>query len=137
MDTVRPELRGITLLARCYLALSVLTLAAVVLLRNDPGLVTPAVWVRVTIVAVTAALMAVFAARTARGSRGAYRRLRIVSAVMLVAIVVIIALPGGFPLWLKIEQAVCGLFLAGVVLLANGARVRSLFAWSRLTRSSG
>jgi hypothetical protein len=37
-------------------------------------------------------------------------RLRIVSAVVLVAIVVIIAPPGGFPLWLKIEQGGCGLF---------------------------
>jgi hypothetical protein len=72
--------------------------------------------------------MAVLATRTAGGSRGAYRRLRIVSAVMLAAIVVIIALPGEFPLWLKIEQGVCGLLLAGVVLIANGPRVRSQFA---------
>jgi hypothetical protein len=127
MDSIRPELRSITLLVRCYLALSVLTLAAIALMRNDPALVTTAVWVRATIVVASAALMAAFAARTARGSRGAYRRLRIVSAVMLVAIVVIIALPGDFPLWLKIEQGVCGLLLACVVLLANRSHVRARF----------
>jgi hypothetical protein len=128
MEDIDPELRRINLFVRCYLALSVLTLAAIALLRDDPVLVTTAVWVRATIVVASAALMAVFAARTARGSRGAYRRLRIVSAVMLVAIVVIIALPGDFPLWLKIEQGVCGLLLAGVVLVANRPHVRSRFA---------
>ena len=30
---------------------------------------------------------------------------------MLIAIAVIIALPGTFPLWMKLEQAVCGLLL--------------------------
>jgi len=128
MDDIHPELRRITLLVRCYLALSVLTLAAIALMRDDPALVTTAVWVRASIVVASAALMAAFAARTARGSRGGYRRLRIVSAVMLVAIVVIIALPGDFPLWLKIEQGICGLFLACVVLIANSPRVRSRFA---------
>jgi hypothetical protein len=128
MENLRPELRIVNLLVGCYLGLSVLTLAAIALLRNDPAIVNPAVWVRGTIVVASAALMAVLATRTARGSRGAYRRLRIVSAVMLVAIVVIIALPGDFPMWLKIEQGVCGLFLGGVVLIANGERVRSRFA---------
>jgi hypothetical protein len=46
---------------------------------------------------------------------------------MLVAIVVIIALPGTFPLWLKGEQAVCGLLLLGVALLVNGKHLRSVF----------
>jgi hypothetical protein len=69
----------------------------------------------------------VFAARLARGSRRAHLRLRLVSAIMLVAIVVIIAIPGGFPVWLKVEQGVCGLLLLGVVLIVNGRRMRSLF----------
>jgi hypothetical protein len=128
MDNIRRELRNLTVLVHCYLALSVLTLAAIALFRDVPTLVNTAVWVRATIVLAGAALLAVFAARTARGSRRAYLRLRIVSAVMLVAIVVIIAVPGDFPLWLKIEQGGCGLFLAGVVLIANGVRVRSQFA---------
>jgi hypothetical protein len=46
---------------------------------------------------------------------------------MLVAIVVIIAIPGSFPLWMKIEQGACGLVLLGVVAIVNGKQLR---AWS-------
>jgi len=69
-----------------------------------------------------------FAAGAARGSRGAYRRLRVITAVMPVAIVVIIALPGTFPLWMKVEQAVCGVLLLGVVAVVNGRVMRASFA---------
>lgn len=111
-----------------YLAVSVLTLAAIVLLRNDASVVNPAVWIRGTIVAASSVLTLAFAAGAARGSRGAYRRLRIITAVMPVAIVVIIALPGTFPLWMKVEQAVCGVLLLGVVAIVNGRAMRTSFA---------
>ena len=111
-----------------YLAVSVLTLAAIVLLRNDASVVNPAVWIRGTIVAASSVLTLAFAAGAARGSRGAYRRLRIITAVMPVAIVVIIALPGTFPLWMKVEQAVCGVLLLGVVAIVNGRDMRASFA---------
>ncbi|WP_433445431.1 hypothetical protein [Nonomuraea sp. CA-141351] len=116
------------LLAGGYLGISVLTLVAVVLLRDDPSVVNDAVWVRGTIVVVSALMTFAFAVGTSRGSRRAYLRLRIISAVMVVAIVVIIALPGLFPVWMKIEQGVCGLVLLGVVAIANGRHLRSLFA---------
>jgi hypothetical protein len=122
-----PKLGGMTksirALVACYLTLSVLTLVAVVLLRGHADLVTPAVWVRTSIVAATALLMMSFVVRAGRGSARAFRRLRLVSAIMLVAIVVILAIPGSFPLWLKIEQAVCGLLLLGVVLQVNSGRL--------------
>ena len=111
-----------------YLAVSVLTLAAIVLLRNDASVVNPAVWIRGTIVAASSVLTLAFAAGAARGSRGAYRRLRIITAVMPVAIVVIIALPGTFPVWMKVEQAVCGVLLLGVVAIVNGRDMRANFA---------
>src|SRR5690348_8602528 len=120
-------MRTVKILAASYLALSVLTLLAVVMLRHHPSIVTDAVWVRSTIVVLSAALTFTFAVRAAAGSRGAYRRLRILSSVMVVAIVVIIALPGLFPVWLKIEQGVCALLLVGVVILANGRQTRALF----------
>ena len=111
-----------------YLAVSVLTLAAIVLLRDDVSVVNPAVWIRGTIVAASSVLTLAFAAGAARGSRGAYRRLRVITAVMPVAIVVIIALPGTFPLWMKLEQAVCGVLLLGVVAVVNGRVMRASFA---------
>lgn len=100
------------ILVASYLTLSVLTLVAVFLMRNHAGLVNPAVWVRTSIVTASAALMMSFVVRAA------YRRLRIVSTIMLVAIAVILVIPGDFPLWLKAEQAVCGLLLVGVVVKA-------------------
>ena len=124
----RAAMRGATLLVGCYLGLSVLTLVAIVLLRGHPALVTPAVWVRAVIVVATASLMTSFAVHAARGSNRAYRRLRIASAVMVVAIAVIIAIPGTFPMWMKVEQAACGLILLGVVILVNSTQMRSLFA---------
>ncbi|MFK0290168.1 hypothetical protein ACIQU6_06745 [Streptomyces sp. NPDC090442] len=124
----RKALHGMKLLIGGYLALSVLTLAALFVLRGDATVVNEAVWVRVGIVVASALLSFTFVVRAARGSRGAYRRLRIVSAVMVVAIAVIVAVPGPFPLWLKLEQGVCGLALLGVLVVANGSHLRALFA---------
>jgi hypothetical protein len=126
----RTPLRPVRLLVAGYLGISVLTLVAVVLLRNDAAVVNAAVWIRTTIVVASAAVMAALVARAARGSRRAYLRVRILSAVMVVAITVIIALPDPFPVWLKIEQGLCGLVLLGVVVVANGRRLRSAFAKS-------
>lgn len=112
-------------LTGAYLTISVLTVAAVVLLRHHPSLVADAVWVRTTIVAASALLLTVFAVRAAGGSARAYLRLRIVSAIVLVATAVVVAVPGAFPPWLRIEQAVCGLFLLGVVAIANSRPARA------------
>lgn len=100
------------ILVASYLTLSILTVVAVFLMRDHAGLVNTAVWVRTCIVAASAALMMSFVVRRA------CTRLRIVSTIMLVAITVILAVPGDFPLWLKVEQAICGLLLVGVVIRA-------------------
>lgn len=120
--------RTIRRLLLAYLGVSVAALVAIVVMRGDAAEVNPAVWTRATIVAVTAVLLLLFAARAAAGSRGAYRRLRIISVVTVVAIAVIVAVPGPFPGWLKIEQGVCGLIMAGVAVLANRPGLRALFA---------
>jgi hypothetical protein len=127
LPEARTHLRRAQLFVGAYLMVSTVTLAAIVVLRHHPTVVTPQVWVRAIIVVGTAALMATFAARAARGSAAAFLRLRLASGLMLIAIAVIITLPGGFPLWMKFEQAVCGVLLLGVVLLVNGRPVRSLF----------
>ncbi|WP_377273157.1 hypothetical protein [Peterkaempfera sp. SMS 1(5)a] len=110
-----------------YLGLSVATLAVAAALHGDAGAVNAAVWIRGTIVVASALLTRAFAARAARGSQRAYLRLRIVTGVMVAAIAAILALPGTFPLWMKIEQAACGLLLLGVVAVVNSRRVRALF----------
>ncbi len=116
------------LLVSGYVGISALALVAIVLLRNNAAAVNSAVWTRGTIVAISAFLTFAFTVRAARGSRRAYLRLRIISAVMLVAIAVIIALPGTFPVWMKVEQGVSGLVLIGVTTVVNGKHLRARFA---------
>lgn len=126
----RVSFRRIKLLVGCYFVISVLTLMAAYLLRNVPGMVNDAVWVRGEIVAASSLLLFTFVVGAARGRRRAYLRLRIASAVMVVAITVIVSLPGFLPVWMRIEQGVCGLILLGVVVVTNGKHLRSLFAAS-------
>jgi hypothetical protein len=127
-DRNRGTLRTVTAIVGTYLGISVLTLVAIILLRNNPAVVTIAVWIRGSLVVASAALMFAFALRAATGAPRAFLRVRLISAIMLVAIVVIIALPGTFPLWLKLEQAVCGALLLVVVILVNSKRMRAHFA---------
>ena len=112
-------MRNVVWLIRGYATVSLLTLVAMIVFRHDATMVTPAVWVRGSLVAAASLLTLFFAVRAARGDRRMLLRLRIVTAAMLVAIVVIISLPGLFPLWLKLEQGVCGLLLLAVVVQIN------------------
>ncbi|WAL63878.1 hypothetical protein ORV05_23145 [Amycolatopsis cynarae] len=125
---VQRAFRAVKLLIGTYTAVSVLTLVAIVALRGHASVVNDAVWIRGTLVLVSSLLTMAFALRAARGSRAAYLRLRIVSAVMVLAIAVIVAVPGPFPVWMKIEQGGCGLVLAGVVAIVYGKRLRAVFA---------
>jgi hypothetical protein len=119
----RPVMR----LVAAYVTLSALTLGVIAVLRHHSGLVNSAVWTRAVIVVLSSVLMLRFTRRAAKGAARAFLRLRIVSAVMVVAIAVIVALPGTFPVWMKIEQSVCGLVLIGVVGLVNRRPLRAMF----------
>ena len=124
LPSAEAAFRRLTLLVGGYVAISAMTLVAIFLLRCDAAAVNSAVWTRV---ALSALLTVTFTVRAARGSRRAYLRMRIFSAVMLAAIVVIIALPGTFPVWMKIEQGVCGVLLLGVCLIGYGKGLRASF----------
>jgi hypothetical protein len=121
-------LRAIRVLISCYVGLSALTLVVAVLLGGDPDLVPDSVWIRGVIVLASSVLLAVFAARAARGSRSAWRRVWLFAAIMTVAIVVIVAIPGVFPVWMKLEQVACGALLFTVVVLARSRPLRTAFA---------
>jgi hypothetical protein len=120
--------RKVKLLAGGYLGISALAVVAIVLLRHHQAEVNPAVWTHGIVVAASALVAFGLAVRAARGSRRAFRRLRIGSVVIVVAIAVTIALPGSFPLWMKAEQGVAGLFMIGIAVLVNRSHMRSLFA---------
>ncbi len=123
----RTAFRAVTLLVGGYLALSVLTMVVIVLLRHNPRAVNAAAWIRGTIVVLSALVMAAFAVRMARGSAAAHRRLRLLATVMVVAIAVIVAIPGMLPLWMRLEQAACGLLLTAVATLTRGRHLRAVF----------
>jgi hypothetical protein len=120
--------RRLTLLVVAYVVLSVLTVGVVALLRNHPAQVNSTVWTRDSIVAGVSLITLSMTLLAARGSRGAWWRLRIVSAAQIVAIVVIIAVPGAVPLWVKLEQGVCGVILLGIAGIANGRVMRDVFS---------
>lgn len=121
-------LRTPRLLLVGYAGVSLLTVGLLVLLRADAAVATAPAWVRAVIVLASSLLTLWFAAQAAAGSARGYLRLRLATAVMVVAIAVIVAIPGAFPAWLRVEQALCGLLLAVVVVLVNRAPVRALFA---------
>ncbi|EME50748.1 hypothetical protein H074_37958 [Amycolatopsis decaplanina DSM 44594] len=133
---VRTAFLRMKVLVSCYIGLSVLALVVAYLWRNRPDLVTDVVWVRGEGVLVASVVLLLFVLGTARGRRGAYLRLRIASAAMVVAIAVLISLPGFLPVWMRIEQGLCGLVLIGVAVIANGTRLRELFAHRREEKSS-
>lgn len=116
------------LLVGGYVAVSVATFVAAVLLRDHPHVVTGAVWVRGVVVVISSLVMYANVVRAAGGSRSAYRRVRGLSSVMVAVIAAGIALPGTFPLWMKVDQGVCGLLLIGVAVVTNGRYLRSVFA---------
>ncbi len=111
-------------LVGCYLALCVLTLGAIVLLR-DTAAVTDTVWVRGAILAVVSVATMPVAVRAVHDAGRALLRLRIIAAVQVVAVAVFVALPGALPVWMRIEQAACGLILIGVLVASSGRRARS------------
>ena len=126
--------KPIKVLIACYVGLGVLGFATAVLLRDQPHLVNTAVWVRSTIVLVTSAATYLFAERASRGDRLSFLRLRVASIAVPLAIVVLIALPDPFPVWMKAQQGLCALVVAGVAILANRPSIRRELAAYRGAR---
>lgn len=123
----REKLRIARTLLGGYAAVSVLTLLTIVVFSGDPDIVTDAVWIRGSILAVASAVTFAIGVSMARGSRNSYRRVQIIALAQVVAIVVIASIPGAFPIWFKIENGVCGALLVIVVLLTFARSVRSTF----------
>ncbi|MET9633767.1 hypothetical protein ABZX92_40540 [Lentzea sp. NPDC006480] len=113
-----------------YAAVSVLTLLAIVVFSGDPDVVTDAVWIRGSILAVASLVTFALGVSMAGGSRSNYRRVKIIALAQVVAVVVIESIPGSFPIWFKIANGVCGALLVIVVLLTFARSVRATFAAS-------
>lgn len=124
----REKLRAAEVLLGGYAAVSVLTLLAIVVFGGNPAVVTDAVWIRGSIIAVASLVTCALGVSMARGSRSNYRRVRIIASAQAVAVIVIESVPGSFPVWFKIANGVCGVLLVIVVLLTSARTVRATFA---------
>ena len=111
--------RSVNALIGCYLGSGVVGLLLAFLLRDHPDLVNPSVWIRNGAIVLSAGILYLVARRAFEGSRAAAVRLRVISIVIPVVVVALIALPDGFPLWMKIQQAAAGLSVALIALLVN------------------
>jgi hypothetical protein len=106
------------------LAISIATLGVAAVVGSSAS-----VWVRDGIVIVIAALLILLAGRAFRGSRAAYLRMRLTATIAPLATLVIIALPNdGFPVWMKVEQAVVGLLLLAAAVMVGRKAVRGAYA---------
>src|SRR3954466_2953441 len=77
-----------------YAAVSVLTFLAIVVFSGNPDLVTSAVWIRGSILAVAAPITFALGVSMAKGSRSNHRRVRIITIAQVVAILVLESIPG-------------------------------------------
>ena len=111
-----------------YAAVSVLTLLAIVVFSGNPDMVTSAVWIRGSILAVASLITFALGVSMARGSRSSYRRVQIITGAQVVAILVIESIPGSFPVWFKLANGVCLALLVIVVLVTFARSVRTTFA---------
>jgi hypothetical protein len=111
-----PPARGRTV-SRLVWAYAALSALAVVVAEAAPAGQADATRTHAIIVLAGALVTCRFAARALRGNRRALLRLRIAAVVEPVAIAVVIAIPGDFPLWMMLEQAVGFVLLVAVAAL--------------------
>jgi peptidoglycan/LPS O-acetylase OafA/YrhL len=83
------------------LGLCVSLLSVAFALRNG---ISPAVWVRSTIILAVSLFMLLCGTRMRRGQRGAYVRAKWIAVLGGIGFVGVAALPGPFPAWMRIEQ---------------------------------
>ena len=122
----RAAFRPVLALVWTFVALSAAMVAFLAVLTAVGVGVDIAVWVRCSIVFGSSVLLLIFGIGAARGSRNALLRLRIVAPIIVAAVVVIVSIPGFLPDWVRIEQAVCGLLVLPVAIIANLPRTRAL-----------
>ena len=114
--------------ALAYLATSVLALAAAfVVLADDTGGAVIGVWIRCAVVVLIAAVVNVLLARAERGHRRAFGVLRVFAYLESLGFVMVALVVPGYPPWLRIAQAVIGVFALGTAVATGDARLRRTF----------
>ena len=125
----RQAFRTLRRWALAYLATSVLALiASFVLLIEDADGGVIGVWIRCAVVVLIAAVITVLLTRAERGHRRAYRVLRVFAYLESLGFVVVALVVPGYPPWLRIAQAVIGVFAVGTAVATTDGRLRRAFA---------
>jgi len=125
-DQANRSLQKLKMFTAAYVGVNAAAFIAVIALHGKAGQVNSTVWIRGTILFVTSLLLLAFTNHITRGSRKALLRVRIISTILLASVIVLLVVGHQLlPLWMKLEQAVCGLLLLGIVILVNGKPVRS------------
>jgi len=114
-----PAANLIRLLVGGYVAISFGAIVALIALHYHPAQASQEAWVHGIIVAAMSLLMTRFAMGTIQGKDRMLLRLRITSTIMIIAIAITSAIPGDFPVWMKIEQSVCGLLLIALAFVLS------------------
>lgn len=119
--------KAIMVLLSAEIAVGGVALMLAFLWRDQPGLVTPAVWFRGVVVLFMTATLFFFTYKAAQGYYWAYSRLRLFSQIFPVVTLVITAIPGVYPLWMTIEQIVFSVLLIGVSDYLRSDHMRDVF----------
>lgn len=123
----RAAFRPAVILVTAFLAISAAMMAFLAVATSIGIGIDIAIWIRCSLVFGSAIVLLVFTVGTSRGSRASWIRLRIVSPIIVVAVIVIVSIPGFLPDWVRIEQAVCGLLVLPVAIMANLPRMAAHF----------
>lgn len=89
--------------------------------------VTPAVWVRSTIILAVGLFLLLCGRHMRRGRRWAYVRAKWIAALGSVGFVGVAALPGPFPAWMRIEQAAQALVFLALAWMLTRPALASFF----------
>ncbi|MDR0346299.1 MAG: hypothetical protein LBI49_24895 [Nocardiopsaceae bacterium] len=118
------DLATASTVVRAYVALTVATVAALVVMSAvAPRLATADAWGHAVIVVIFAILLPLRMRAARKGSTRALRAVTIMAVAVLVVNVVEAALPHGFPGWMRIEMVVTALLMALLAGLLTG-RIR-------------
>ena len=118
-STLHAQLRPVMSAQWINLGLCVSLLSVAFALRDS---VSPAVWVRSTIILAVSLFLLVCGEQMRRGRRWAYVRAKWIAALGAIGFIGVAALPGPFPAWMRIEQgAQAVVFLALAWMLTRPA----------------
>src|SRR5260370_1673 len=106
------------------LGLCVSLLSVAFALRHS---VSPAVWIRSTIIVVVSLVMLLCGMQMRRGRRWAYVRAKWIAALGTIGFVDVAALPGPFPVWMRIEQGAQALVFLALAWMLTRPALASFF----------